>query len=236
MQSNLLTTSPADVPQPAKNPSHIKAQDPGDCRIEKSCGLSSASACAEQTKSAPPESSIPPAVAEYRDFPERPVKLIASKHGLPAAALIHQARKAQLPGRKRGRRYQIQPSAEQRKMIEMYRTKTGRLIAQEFGISPQRVYQILRRWKHLLPERSCTTWAVDTQPPIRRERERKETIVSFRLTKRQIDRVKELLRGLSVSPHVSDSKACHVVFVAMIGGYSDSATSKNIMLGKGVPS
>jgi hypothetical protein len=220
MHSILVTTSPVAVPQPAKIPSQNEAQGLGRRRIEKSRGLWSTPARAEQTKSDLSESSLPPAVAEYRDFPDRPVKLIASKHGLAPATLIHLARKANLARRKRGRRNQPQPTPAQARMIEMYRESNGYLIAQEFGVSPQRVYQILNRWKHLLPERSFKELKSHAQIPVPCPRELKETVVSFRLTNRQIVLVKELLRGLGVSPRVSNSKACHVVFLAALGGYN----------------
>jgi predicted DNA-binding protein YlxM (UPF0122 family) len=174
----------------------------------------------EQTKSSTRESSTPPALAEYRDFPERPVKLIASKHGLAPATLLHQARKANLARRKRGRRHHLEPTAVQLKMIEMYGKGRGYLIAQEFGVSRQRVHQILKRWQHLLPEPSIKESISHAQSRVRCPRERKETVVSFRLTNRQIARAKELLRSLGVSPRVSNSKACHVIFLATLGGYS----------------
>src|SRR5882672_9864463 len=81
----------------AANVSDKTSSDESVSSITQSTKLPSArlvSTCVEQTKYHPSKSSIPPAVIEYRDFPDRPIKLIAAKHGLAPATLIHRARKA----------------------------------------------------------------------------------------------------------------------------------------------
>jgi hypothetical protein len=175
---------------------------------------------AKQTKSRLSESSIPPAVVEYCDFPERPVKSIAAKHGLAPAKLIRLARMAKVVGRKRGRRHRLKPSPMHHRIIEMYKRRSGHLIARKLGISPQRVYQILNRWKHILPPRPRTIKVDKKSSPVIVQRELRNRIVCFRLTAAQAGRVKELLGSFGLSKHVSDSRACRVVFLAMLGGYT----------------
>jgi hypothetical protein len=177
----------------------------------------------EQTKFHPSESSIPPCVIEYRDFPERYVKLIAAKYGIAPATLIRRARKARVGGRRRGRRRQLKPSPMQLRMINQYEKWSGYKIARREGVSPQRVYYVLNRWKHLLPARTRIVEERPASSPVVRRREVRDTIVSFRLTARQAERVKELLGTLGLSRRVSNSRACRVVFLAMLGGYSPMA-------------
>jgi hypothetical protein len=182
----------------------------------------------EQTKCHPPQSSIPPAVVEYRDFPEQPIRLIAAKYGIAPATLITWARKAHVGGRTRGRRREPRPSVGHRKIINMYTKRSGHAIARRVGVSPQRVYKILNRWKHLLPAGQRMT--KEKPVPISR-REIRNRIVSFRLTARQAERVKELLYTMGLSKRVSNSRACRVVFLAMLGGYGPMGS----VLASGIP-
>jgi len=139
----------------------------------------------EQTKFHPSESSIPPCVIEYRDFPERPVKLIAAKYEIAPTTLIHRVRKARVGGRRRGRRRQLKPSLTHRRIIVMYKKWSGHAIARRLDLSPQRVYQVLNRWKHLLPARPRIVEERLVSSPVFQRREVRNTIVSFRLTARQ---------------------------------------------------
>lgn len=186
MQPILLTvTTPTKSRAAGKIPQTVNtASGVNRVRIKQNCSRS-IHTFVEQTKFHPSESSIPPCVIEYRDFPERPVKLIAAKYGLAPATLIYRARKARVGGRMRGRRRQLKPNLAHRRMIDMYKKWSGHAIARMLGISPQRVYKVLNRWKHLLPARPRIEEERPVSSPVVRRREVKDTIVSAVRRKRK---------------------------------------------------
>jgi Homeodomain-like domain len=176
-------------------------------------------AMTQQTKSALIQSSPPPAVIEYRDYPERPVKIIAAKFGLSPASLILQAREAQIKGRKRGRRRLLQPKSTHLRIIKMYRKSSGHTIAKRLGLSPQRVYNVLKRWDHLFLKPVVRSTSCSAQSLPQTKRDLRDTIVSFRLTAKEIESVKGLLRDLGLSRQLSKGRACRIVFLALLSGY-----------------
>jgi transposase-like protein len=159
---------------------------------------------AEETTSRPSESSTPPAVIEYRDFPERPINLIAAKYGVAPATLIYRARKAHVCGRRRGRHRLQEPNPRQRRIINMYNHDlSGCKIARKMGVSPQCIYRLLNRWKHLLSARPRIAEVSSASPAVARRREVRDKVVSFRLTGREAGQAKEVLGTLGFSKRVS---------------------------------
>jgi hypothetical protein len=47
----------------------------------------------------------------------------------------------------------------------------------------------------------------------------RDTIVSFRLTAKEIESVKGLLRDLGLSRQLSKGRACRILFLALLSGY-----------------
>ena len=103
-------------------------------------------------------------------------------------------------------------------MIELSSSLTASEIARRFDVSRQRVHQVLRRWKHLCPARGKIPKAT-FQHAVKR-RERREIIVCFRLTARQIERANELLGTLGIRRHISHNAACRTVLLVAMDHFS----------------
>jgi len=89
------------------------------------------------------------ALADYQKR-EMTTDEIAAKHGISGATLTVWAKKARLPLRGRGRR-QIQEITSRNKLIvELAETLTFEATGRSFGISRQRVWRIVKRWKPVI--------------------------------------------------------------------------------------
>jgi transposase-like protein len=205
--------------QPKENDSAIHNPGKSRKRLQKTPRFSvPINVPVDQTKCFAPESSLPLAVAEYRDFPEKPVQSIAAKHGISPSGLIYRARKFGVPGRRRGRHRLQEPSPTQRRIIDMYNKKvSGHRIARRNGVSPQAIYRLLNRWKHLLSARPRIVKAgLASSPAHRLHRDVKDKVVSFRLTSSQAKRVKMLLTAIGFHGRASNGRACRAVLLAAL--------------------
>ena len=72
---------------------------------------------------------------------------IAKKYSVSAATLTVWAKNAGVPVRGRGVHKKDEPTARQRKIIEMAQIYSYAKVGQHFGIEKQRVQAILKRWK-----------------------------------------------------------------------------------------
>ena len=102
-------------------------------------------------------------------------------------------------------------------MLELSSDMTIEQIAQKFNVSRQRAHQILKRWSDLRPVRIQAAEVRRTPVSVRRTRVIKDTVVSFRLSSPQIDRINEVLRTLELPRRVSRSQACRLFLLAAIG-------------------
>src|SRR5579872_7200996 len=96
-----------------------------------------------------------------------------------------------LKSNKRGRRCPTKPSKTHQEMIQLSDSLTASEIARRFEVSRQRVHQILRRWPDFCSKRAIVSKATIAMPA-KPKRERREVIICFRLTSRQVGRAKEL--------------------------------------------
>jgi hypothetical protein len=124
-----------------------------------------------------------------------------------------------LRGSKRGRRCLTKPSEIHQKMIELSDSLTASEIARRFDVSRQRVHQIFRRWPDLCPKRAIVSKPA-TAMPTKLKRERREVIICFRLTSRQVGRARELLGGLGIRKERSPNAACRAVLLIAMNSLS----------------
>ena len=141
---------------------------------------------------------------------------LADRHGVSLSTIHYWIRKSGAPRKPRGPRPLEEPSPIQRQMIELSAELTGREIARRFGMSPQRVHQVLNRWDHLRPQRPEPVKSVAEQNPKKR-RELRKQIVSFRLTAPQADRVRAALMTWGFGNRLSNGAACRAVLLAALG-------------------
>jgi hypothetical protein len=155
----------------------------------------------EQTTAHATGLSTPPAVIEYLDFPERSVKLIAANHGLTPVTLIHQARNAGVPGRRRGRKMLAVPPLDLQAAIRSLETQSYEQLAYKLGVSKARVGKVVDRWRDWIKENKLRIGRDRVKPrespQVRQRREPKVSVLSFRLTESQ---VKELMKSTDCQP------------------------------------
>src|SRR6266498_2274459 len=96
--------------------------------------------------------SILDAMEEY-ELRQETVYLIAKRHGITPSALTARAKRLGLPLRQRGRWAAAEPCPRDRIIIQLSDELTYEDVGTRFGVSKQRVHQILRRWVH---------WRTDT--------------------------------------------------------------------------
>ena len=124
---------------------------------------------------------------ELRDFLKRKEKTkeIAKRHGISASTLTARAKKAGLPLRKRGRWQLPEPTAKQQQILRMVRTQTYAEVGSRFGMSKQRVSQVVRRW---------SGWTKPKGSRARKNRRQKPRVVSFRVDNTSYDCLRRLLK------------------------------------------
>jgi transposase-like protein len=155
------------------------------------------------------------AVEEYKSG-QFSNQALAARHGVSPSTIHYWIRRAGAPRKPRGPRPLEEPSPMQRQMIELSAALTGREVARRFGVSPQRVHQVLHRWEHLRPQRPEPVKSAAEQKPKKRRELRRE-IVSFRLTAPQADRVRATLRTWGLGNRFSNGAACRAVLLAALG-------------------
>ena len=143
--------------------------------------------------------------------------LLARRHGVSLSTISHWARKANLTQKPRGRRSLDKPNATQQEMIELSAHLTLAKIAERFGVSRQRVHQVLKRWSQLRPTPPPAAEVHPNLAPVRHVRELKDTVVSFRLSAPQIGRVNEMLHMVELPKRVSRNQACRLFLLAALG-------------------
>ena len=74
------------------------------------------------------------------------VSEIAARFGVSSATISTRARSLGLPERGRGRRPHSEPPPRHREVLQLAEDRTYEEIPDQFGISKQRVHQILKRW------------------------------------------------------------------------------------------
>ena len=124
---------------------------------------------------------------ELQDFIESNERTseIAYRHGISASTLTARAKKAGLPLRKRGRWRLTEPTAIQKKILRLARTQTYAEVGFRFGMSKQRVSQLVRRW---------SGWTAPKGSEARKTRIQKPRVVSFRVDDASYQRLSELLK------------------------------------------
>ena len=128
---------------------------------------------------APRYGSLKRALMQYL-VTDRTLADIAADHSCTFAALMYWAGKLQLPGRRRGRRVLLAPSADDRRVIALFRKYGAVEAARRAAKSRARVYQVLSRWAPDLKRPWHSRNAVRQQPP-KRHAARCE-VIAFRLT------------------------------------------------------
>lgn len=123
---------------------------------------------------------------ELRDFitSKETTKEIARRHGISASALTARAKKAGLPLRKRGRWQLLEPTAKQKEILRLARTQTYAEVGSRFGLSKQRVSQLVRRW---------SDWKGPNGSEPRKSCRQKPVVVSFRLDDASYKHLRDLL-------------------------------------------
>lgn len=90
-------------------------------------------------------SEIDAAMSEYSAC-RKPVIAIAKKHGVTPSTLTMWAKKRGLPVRGRGRWRRETPPLQHKQIIQLAKSLTYREVGAQFGVTRQRINQILRRW------------------------------------------------------------------------------------------
>lgn len=101
-------------------------------------------------------------------------------------------------------------------MIELSAKMTGAEIARQLGVSRQRIHQVLKRWKHLRPDRPRNTDACRATLLVAAPRETKNQVVTFRLTPLQAKRANELLERWGLTRQASNGAACRAVLLCAL--------------------
>ena len=115
-----------------------------------------------------------------------------------------------------GRKRLEEPTIVHKRILELARNNMpAQQIASRFNISRQRVHYVLKRWGCDGPKRPKR----EPLPKIRKAR--KETIVSFRLTAKQVDMAVQRLGILGLSHGISASKACRAIVLLSINASGD---------------
>ena len=133
-----------------------------------------------------------------RDYVEgkKSVVEIANNYGITPGALTMRAKKLGLPLRGRGRWRLKSPTALQKEIIAVAEKESCQQTAKKFGISKQRVSQIVRRWTNKSPSRETYGGqAQQATPP--GPRHTKVHVISFRVDDQVFARLsRELQRSL----------------------------------------
>lgn len=92
-------------------------------------------------------SGIPlsPELKEFLDGKET-TRAIAQRYNISPATLTVRAKRAGVPLRGRGRWRRSQPTPVQKEIIALAKTQSYKLVGSRFGLSKQRVHQLIRRW------------------------------------------------------------------------------------------
>ena len=77
---------------------------------------------------------------------KKPVHVLAHENGITPATLTGWAKKFGVPLRGRGRWRRANPSPQHARMIQLVRTQTYKAVGRRFGLTRQRVHQIIKRW------------------------------------------------------------------------------------------
>ena len=124
---------------------------------------------------------------ELRDFIQstETTREIASRHGISQSTLTARAKRAGLPLRKRGRWQLLEPTANQKEILRLARTQTYAEVGSRFGLSKQRVSQLVRRW---------SDWKGPNGSELRKNCRQKPVVVSFRLDDASYKHLRDLLK------------------------------------------
>jgi hypothetical protein len=144
-------------------------------------------------------------------------KELARRHRVSPSTITVWARRAGLAPRRRGRHRLSEPTGIHRRMLELSCVLTGAKIADRFEVSRQRVHQVLKRWSHLRPARTQVVQPAQAPRPLRCARAVKDTIISFRLSSPQVNRINDVMGTLELSKKVSQNQACRLVLLAALG-------------------
>jgi transposase-like protein len=144
---------------------------------------------------------------------------LARRYGVTPATISQWAKSIGLSPRRRGRRPMERPNAKHCEIIELAGVWNGSAIARHFGVSRQRVHQILKRWSH--PRRVGIRIPDHTHSSTRSEprRDLRERIICFRLTSRQLERAIELLSDLGFHTRMSNNAACRALLLSALDAW-----------------
>lgn len=123
---------------------------------------------------------------------------LARSHSVSPSTISHWARNANLKQKPRGRRCLDKPSITHQEIIQLSAHLTLAKIAERFGVSRQRVHQILKRWNHLRPPPPPMAKVNSNPAPGRRvralkDRRRRELVICFRLRADELALLRESL-------------------------------------------
>jgi transposase-like protein len=143
------------------------------------------------------------------------IQALAVRHGVSSSTIYHWIRRHGAPRRPRGRQRLEKPSPRHHQIIKLSAALPCGEIARRFGVSRQCVHQVLARWAHLLPKGPQSA-KLAVVAKSRTRRERKQHIITFRLTTPQTDRVRATLISCGLGNRVSNGAACRAVLLAAI--------------------
>jgi hypothetical protein len=109
---------------------------------------------------------------------------------------------------RRGRRAATIPNRHHLEVMEATKNHTYEEVATQHGISRQRVGQIVRRWKHLLPVRrlpfrKSVGGSVIEEIPKRKKKENRIHVLSFRLTSGEMQSLRQRYPKIKSANHAA---------------------------------
>lgn len=148
----------------------------------------------------------------------RTLQSIADEFGVSKATILNWGKQSESEPRKRGRRTLPAPGERDRLILELAQTLPVGLIARRHGLSRQRVHAILKRWgckpsSIVQPDRAQS---VDQGGDCSRQRkENKEIVISFRLSRRHAQLLRQGVDHSASSPLSTSKLARHIVIGAI---------------------
>ena len=167
----------------------------------------------DETKFMSAESSLPLAVIEYRDFPERPLAVLSAKYGVSPSTIVYQARKKGVGGRKRGRPVIATPTAEHQRILDLVRSHGAAEAARRADVSKQYISSLIRRRAPELAGHRATKNIVTSSTP--RQRQRRTIVVSFRISEDELKRLKATKQNYA-NHHMTDFEKARAMVLAQI--------------------
>lgn len=149
------------------------------------------------------------------------ITVLARRYGVSSATIANWAQEAGLPRRVRGRPRLTGPSPRQQTMIQLSRKLSVAEIAAQLGLSRQRVHQVLRRWHAPEAHRAELVGRTSAPDPVR-GRKPQTHVVSLRLTARQIESIRLILKSQGLPMRLSKGAACRALLLSTLAAMTPS--------------